>query len=188
MKSKKQYDYSKVISTAVVIYLTPEEMATDRPYGERRHELGYQSPLRNEVKNENFGLEDDVQGVFAEHALAKYCDCDVLGWLPTTRSDVEADVDGRYQSRSTKHPEGRLALRPHDRDDQQFVLVVYDIYVPGKYYLCGWLWAWEIRSLRFAGFPRIDDPPCHWATQGELHLMGTLVEARMNQEELELTS
>jgi hypothetical protein len=81
------------------------------------------SSLQNKRADRNLGPSDwsaDIDGAAAEMALAKYLN---VFCVPLINSFKAADVDG-YQVRSTTRANGRMIIRPDDKDEDDFILVI----------------------------------------------------------------
>lgn len=118
-----------------------------------------------DVGEKGLGWARNVEAACAELALAKFLDR-FPGAIRQKRfrdSDL-GDVAG-VQVRSTTNPRGPLIVRPHDRDDDVFVLVVGSAPV---YRLVGWLRACDAKRSEFRDDPGGRGRPCFCVPQDAL--------------------
>lgn len=103
------------------VTLTKDEVEYGRRVGQRRRAESAQSGLQNAhgYGGEN-ALEVDEEGACGEMAAAK-----LLGayWRAPVNTFKSCGDVGWFQVRTTPHPNGRLIVRPNDRDDHTFILV-----------------------------------------------------------------
>jgi len=83
----------------------------------------------------------DLVGAIAEYAAAKW-----LGvfWRPAIGETGGTDV-GPYQVRSITVPTHRLCIRPQDKDEQVFLLVLVNHATPNCPVIYGWLKAGDAK-------------------------------------------
>lgn len=115
------------------------------------------------LDEEGRGWISDIEGALAERALAKALNVYWDSSLRRYRNAEEADV-GPYHVRWTEHEGGHLVVRPHDKPDAPYVLVVG---VAPHYRVVGWMLGRDAKEYK-------DDPggrgkPCGWVPQSALH-------------------
>lgn len=116
----------------------------------------------------------DVEGACGEFAVAKYLG---IFWNGTIDSIKDCDV-GRYEVRTSKVKSAHLCLRPTDKPEAKYVLVVG---LAPRYALCGWAYGKEIMVDRYfdAEGSRCKNKaatPMFWCPQSDLRPMETLAE------------
>ena len=88
-------------------------------------------------------LSTDVHGAIAEALVAKTLG---LYWNPATYDRSRADVGFDIEVRSTPNPNGKLAVRPADKDSRKFYLVV-GLYPDIK--IVGWIYGKEAKQDKY---------------------------------------
>ncbi len=117
----------------VTIVLTEEELVEGGTIGVRRQaeNIRRNRPDAYGCKPE-VGWQVHVEGALAERSVAK-----LLGAVWTGNlGDLKASDVGRYQVRSTSHPNGRLIIHDRDADDDVFILITG---LNGTYHAHGWI-------------------------------------------------
>lgn len=101
--------------------------AHERPNAQHRGETG-----------NRWNWDDAIKGFLAEIAVSK-----VLGlpFAPATFTD-RPDV-GPFEVRATHYWTGKLAVRPADKLDRNFLLVCVD---EPRFNIVGWLPGWEVKA------------------------------------------
>lgn len=105
----------------------------------------------NHVGNDAFGWHTDIEAACAEIALAK-----ALGvyWDFSVNTFKAPDV-GKLQVRHTELMRGSLILRPEDRDEEAFYLVVGTAPI---FYIVGWMYGQDGKIDQYLD----ETPPPYW--------------------------
>lgn len=101
-----------------------------------------------------------VEGALGEFALAK-----VLDRFPSGAHGFRARDVGKWQVRTTRHPDGRLILHHSDADDDRFVLVTG---VNGDYVLRGWILGRDGKQQKWWVDPSGKNRPAYFVPQSAL--------------------
>lgn len=131
----------------VVVTLRPDEMALAVIGGGFRHiravNKGFPDTFEGPYKH-SFGPH--VDGALAEMAVARHYG---FYWSPTCVTNFKGlDGDaGPLQVRSTTQDPPRLIVRPRDRDNRPYVLVLSRA---PHFELCGWLTGAEAKVIEWA--------------------------------------
>lgn len=114
-----------------IVRLTECEIEFAAYVGVKRSLTSVGKEQRSDNGDPNFGWHHDIEAACAEMAFAKYSG---LYWNAGVNTFKEPDVGG-YQVRHTRHVNGKLILRPNDKDDEKYVLVRG---VAPEYEIVGW--------------------------------------------------
>lgn len=150
----------------IVVELTEYEMEMCKFVG-----LARNSSARARGRNRGLGPSDepgDVRGAQCEYACAIGLN---LFWRPHVGDITGKDAGDLVQVRSTVLPHGRLIVKPGDKDNDPFVLVLQE----GRVHtLVGWLYAKAAK--RSAPLTDKHGDPAHFINQSLLYDVGALKE------------
>jgi len=149
----------------LVVELTDAELRICRYVGEERRKsaiaLNTAPAVFNRVKYERESPLNDIRGAECEYAASIILN---LYWRPEIGNLGAPDLGGVCQVRSTIQSQGRLIIKPHDQDDQPYVLVVK---ADNRHFrVAGWMRASEGKE-----FPLLSEygDPAHYIEQRYLH-------------------
>lgn len=116
------------------------------------------------IGENGLGWTRHIEGACAELAFAKLIDRYWDASQSRFRNSNGGDVGG-IQVRSTIEEDGHLILRPHDRDEDAFVLVVG---CAPRFRIVGWARARDAKRPEFVRDPGGRGRPCWWIPQSAL--------------------
>ena len=150
------------------IQLTPSEVRIAKWIGKSRYDNAIKKGFVPYHQDPNDSLKHDIQGAAAA-ALCKYLN---KFWHMTPDSLGPVDIQPDIQVRSTVHKNGKLFVRPQDKDDHKFVLMIY--LGESLFFAAGWLKGIDAKKEEYWWDPRGRGTPDFFVPQDKLNSMDTL--------------
>jgi hypothetical protein len=150
------------------INLTPSEQHISNLVAELRNGENVKLGIRGKFGGRANGVEENLIGVPAEMAVAKYLG---LYWEPEFKKKQPVDIKPDIQVRASVTLNARLLLHDEDRDTDKFVWVIKQ---GNTYTAKGWILCSEGKRLTRLTDPSGDDRPAYFVANEKLWPMELL--------------